>query len=171
MFVNPMAAAAFRVSSTFGPRTDPITGKTASHSGIDLAAPVGTPVVAMADGVVTRIQNEFQGGGAGNNVRVQHADGYECVYMHLHSIAVVEGQKVSAGTILGTVGSTGRSTGPHLHLSVYRDGVAVDPAPLIAWNVVKAGSRWYAGIFAAMGAITVVSLVLYSMNKARRETP
>lgn len=117
-----------RLSSTFGPRLHPITGEMRPHRGIDLAAPTGTPIAAMAAGTVT-----FAGwqNGYGNVVIIQHGDGTETRYAHQDTMGVSVGQEVAAGELIGTVGSTGRSTGPHLHLELRRDGDAVDPAPYL----------------------------------------
>jgi murein DD-endopeptidase MepM/ murein hydrolase activator NlpD len=117
-----------RVSSVFGPRTHPVTGTQRLHAGIDLAAPTGTPIGAAAGGTVS-----FAGvrGGYGNLVIVDHGDGTETRYAHQHTIGVRAGQTVAAGDVLGTVGSTGQSTGPHLHFELRRDGTPVDPAPLL----------------------------------------
>lgn len=116
------------MSSSFGPRVHPVTGEWKQHAGIDLAAPTGTPIGAAAAGTVT-----FAGvrGGYGNLVIVDHGDGTETRYAHQHTIAVRAGQQVAVGDLLGTVGSTGMSTGPHLHLEVRRNGRPVDPAPLL----------------------------------------
>lgn len=122
---NPVDA---RVSSAFGTRTHPISGERHHHAGVDFAAPAGTPVLAAADGVV-----EFAGqrGGYGNLVVLRHPDGTETRYAHQRDLAVRAGDRVEAGAPLGTVGSTGRSTGPHLHFELRRDGVPVDPLPLL----------------------------------------
>lgn len=122
---RPVAAP---LSSSFGPRVHPVTGEHKLHAGIDLAAPTGTPIGAAAGGTVT-----FAGvrGGYGNLVTVDHGDGTESRYAHQATIAVREGQRVTPGALLGTVGSTGMSTGPHLHFEFRRDGEPVDPAPLL----------------------------------------
>jgi murein DD-endopeptidase MepM/ murein hydrolase activator NlpD len=116
------------MSSGFGMRVHPVTGAKRLHAGIDLAAPTGTPIGAAAAGTVT-----FAGarGGYGNLVIVDHGDGTETRYAHQHTISVRAGQTVAAGDLLGTVGSTGQSTGPHLHFEFRRDGEPVDPAPLL----------------------------------------
>lgn len=116
------------VSSPFGPRVHPITGRQRLHAGVDLAAPTGTAIGAAAAGTVT-----FAGvrGGYGNLVIVDHGDGTETRYAHQHTIGVRAGQRVAPGDVLGTVGSTGASTGPHLHFEFRRDGQPVDPAPLL----------------------------------------
>jgi len=117
-----------RVTSAYGDRIHPTTGELDFHGGIDLAAPAGTPVRAAAAGTVS-----FSGrrGAAGNLVELQHGDGTSTSYAHLQSMRVAAGQTVAAGQVLGAVGSTGRSTGPHLHFTVERAGDAIDPAPLI----------------------------------------
>lgn len=117
-----------RISSRFGPRVHPVSGARHNHSGVDFAAPAGTPVRAAAAGTVT-----FAGqrGGYGNLVVVRHGDGTETWYAHQRDLGVRAGERVEVGAVLGTVGSTGRSTGPHLHLEVRRDGVPVDPLPLL----------------------------------------
>ena len=106
----------------------PVTGRRHDHAGVDFAAPAGTPIRAAAGGTVA-----FAGvrGGYGNLVILDHGDGMQTWYAHQRDVAVMEGQRVPAGGILGTVGSTGRSTGPHLHLEVRRDGEPVDPLPLL----------------------------------------
>lgn len=113
-----------RVSSAFGPRTHPITGERHEHSGIDFAAPAGSPVRAAGTGTVA-----FAGerGGYGNLVIIRHPDGAETYYAHQRDLAVRTGQIVAAGETIGTVGSTGRSTGPHLHFELRRGGRPVDP--------------------------------------------
>ncbi|MFN8601886.1 MAG: peptidoglycan DD-metalloendopeptidase family protein [Candidatus Binatia bacterium] len=127
--LNPIAG---RVSSTFGERRDPFTGAPEFHAGLDLAAPAGTPVRAAADGTV-----DFSGrrGDAGNLVEIEHADGTRTRYAHLDSMKVQAGETVRAGQVLGAVGSTGRSTGPHLHFAVERAGQLVDPKPLLEATV------------------------------------
>jgi len=115
------------VSSPYGERLDPITGEPAFHAGVDLAAPAGTPVQAAAAGEVV-----FSGrrGSAGNLVEIRHPDGAKTSYAHLHEIHVDVGETLGAGEVLGSVGTTGRTTGPHLHFSVEHDGRAVDPETL-----------------------------------------
>lgn len=113
-----------RVSSGFGSRRDPFHGHHRHHGGMDIAAPAGTPILAAAPGRVVRAGTA---GGYGLLVDIEHADGIVTRYAHQESIDVAVGQEVDAGTRIGTVGSTGRSTGPHLHLEVRRDGEPVDP--------------------------------------------
>lgn len=118
-----------RFSSRFGERIDPINHTRSLHPGLDIAAPMGAPVRAALDGKVVRAG---AAGTYGNLVVLKHADGSETRYAHLSAIAVKPGQTVTAGTHIGDVGSTGRSTGPHLHFEVRRDGRPVDPWPLLA---------------------------------------
>ncbi|WP_225882652.1 M23 family metallopeptidase [Thalassoporum mexicanum] len=123
---------AFPVTSNYGWRTHPITGEAAFHSGIDLGAPRGTPVLATKDGVV-----EFAGrsGGYGNLIELSHIS-FGTRYAHLDRILVQHGQPVKKGQQIGTVGSTGRSTGPHLHFEVLAPSIsgwaAIDPAPYLS---------------------------------------
>jgi len=121
-FTVPVADA--RLSSGFGMRFHPILGFSRMHQGVDLAAPLGTPIVAAAEGIV-----RFAGdhGGYGNFVQIQNDGGMGTGYGHMSGIVVRPGQVVRQGELIGYVGSTGLSTGPHCHFEVYRNGVAVDP--------------------------------------------
>ncbi|MDZ7707900.1 MAG: LysM peptidoglycan-binding domain-containing M23 family metallopeptidase [Trueperaceae bacterium] len=121
-FAWPLAGAP-RITSRFGWRNVSVGGNR-YHVGLDLGAPTGTPVLAVLDGTVLRA-GWF--GAYGYAVYVGHADGFETRYAHLSSIAVEPGQRVSRGTALGRVGSTGASTGPHLHFEVRQAGRALDP--------------------------------------------
>jgi len=116
------------VTSPFGPRTDPITGKSEFHEGIDLGAPYGAPIRAAAAGVVT-FAGQMQG--YGNIVIVQHPGGMETRYAHQSAMRVTKGQPVAAGEVIGAVGATGEATGPHLHFEVRLGGEPVDPAPYL----------------------------------------
>lgn len=118
-----------RASSAFGYRVDPFLRRPAFHAGLDLVAPEGAEVRATADGSVI-----FAGlnGGYGKMVEVRHAKGVTTRYGHLSAILVSPGEKVAAGDIIGRVGSTGRSTGPHLHYETRRAGTALDPAVFLA---------------------------------------
>ena len=116
-------------SSYWGWRASPFTGKRTFHGGIDMAANTGTPVYAALHGTVVAAgwDNTY-----GNFVRVKHHSGYTTLYAHLSKISVKKGASVGTETKLGEVGSTGLSTGPHLHFSVYKNGVSVNPQNL--WN-------------------------------------
>lgn len=120
---RPISAGA-EVSSKFGRRIDPFNGRVAAHTGMDFRAPKGMPVVATASGVVVKASHQ---GGYGNMVEVDHGNGIASRYAHLSSISASVGQRVSPGTRLGRVGSTGRSTGPHLHYEVRLSDHPVNP--------------------------------------------
>ena len=111
------------ITSQYGYRTDPITGETSYHSGTDIAAPEGSPILAAASGIVT-LANALDswGGGYGYYVRIDHGDGLETLYAHCSAICVTAGQQVGAGQVIGYVGQTGRATGNHLHFEVYLNG-------------------------------------------------
>lgn len=115
-----------RMSSGFGMRSHPVRGGRRMHKGIDLAAPTGTPVYATADGMVTLARS---GRGYGLYIKLDHGAELETRYAHLSRIAVAVGERVRKGEVIGYVGSTGWSTGPHLHYEVRVDGVAVNPIP------------------------------------------
>jgi murein DD-endopeptidase MepM/ murein hydrolase activator NlpD len=127
MLKTPLKFA--RVSSRFDrKRMHPVLHTVRAHLGVDYAAPVGTPVWAAADGVVS---HKAPSGGAGNLVLIRHADGVETAYMHLSKFAKIHvGQKIAAKTVIGYVGTTGLSTGPHLHFGVKKNGGYVDPTTL-----------------------------------------
>lgn len=113
-----------RVSSGFGERFHPVLGRRRMHSGVDVAARYGAPIVAAADGRVIRAG---WSGGYGRQVAVQHADGVKTSYSHMSRIAAAPGAQVRQGQVIGYVGSSGLSTGPHLHYEVYKDGRRVNP--------------------------------------------
>ena len=117
-----------RVSSAYGWRSDPLKGQTKFHGGIDLAAGYGTEVPAAAAGTVVTAQAQ---GGYGLTVVVRHPNGFESRYAHLSSLGVKVGDAVAQGQQLGRVGSTGRSTGPHLHFEVTEAGRRVDPEQFV----------------------------------------
>lgn len=122
LFAWPVRA---RFTSGFGMRADPFTGLPRFHNGIDLASSVGTPIRAAASGRVVHIETQI--GNYGRFVIIRHADGFQTLYAHLDSFDVRSGEYVSRGEIIGRMGNTGRSTGPHLHFSVIRNGVFIDP--------------------------------------------
>ncbi len=113
-----------RIASSFGERQDPINGEGAFHSGIDIDAPYGTPVRAAAEGIVS---GAAMGAGYGLEVLLDHGHSVQTVYGHLSSIAVLAGQHVTRGQVIGYVGQTGRATGPHLHYEVRVHSVPVNP--------------------------------------------
>lgn len=123
-----------RLGSAFGNRIDPFNGHLAFHSGLDFAAPTGTQVRAAAGG---RIQAAGVLGGYGYRVEVDHGNALVTRYAHLSRIFVREGQVVTPGQPLGAVGSTGRSTGAHLHFEVLRDGQFVDPQRFLALGTLE----------------------------------
>jgi murein DD-endopeptidase MepM/ murein hydrolase activator NlpD len=113
-----------RLTSRYGYRRDPFTGKRAFHTGVDLANRVGTKVLAAREGKVS-----FVGGrsGYGNVVIIMHSFGYRTVYAHLSDAIVTRGQRVQRGQTIGHIGNTGRSTGPHLHFEVWLKNRLIDP--------------------------------------------
>ena len=121
--VTPVAGV---MTSTFGPRKHPILGTVRIHKGVDWAAPVGTPVMAAFDG---EISFQGDGGSYGNLVKITHANGRETRYAHMQKFAIASGvgTKVKAGDVIGYIGTTGLSTGPHLHFELYQNGEAIDP--------------------------------------------
>ncbi len=123
-----------RVTSSYGMRTHPLLGYARMHKGVDIGAPYGTPIYAANDGVVS-----FAGRnrGYGNFVKLNHAGGVASGYGHMSRIAVSRGSRVARGQVIGYVGSTGLSTGPHLHWEVWRNGVAVNPRAVSMSSVVR----------------------------------
>ena len=121
LFIYPIQG---RLTSPFGYRSDPFTGARSFHSGIDLAAPTGTSVKATLDGRIaeTGFNRIF-----GNYVIITHDRGYQSLYGHLSAVYVKRGQYVTQGAVVGAVGNTGYSTGPHLHLSIYKNGNLINP--------------------------------------------
>jgi murein DD-endopeptidase MepM/ murein hydrolase activator NlpD len=112
------------LSSNFGRRTDPFTGKKSYHRGIDFAGKPGSDVIAVASGIVTRSK---YASGYGNVVEIRHADGYTTLYGHNQENLVREGEVVSKGQTIALLGSTGRSSGPHVHFEVHRNDKIVNP--------------------------------------------
>ena len=114
-----------RITSTFGHRENPFGGSNVeTHKGLDISGPLGSPVKAMAEGTV-----EFAGrrGGFGNCIMLKHANGFETLYGHLSRIRVTVGDKIKIGQTIGNIGSTGRSTGPHLHYEIHKNGQQINP--------------------------------------------
>ena len=115
----------FRLSSPFGYRDDPIYGGTRLHEGQDIGSVTGNPVYATGDGVIEKVEFKFTG--YGNQIVINHGFGYETRYAHLSRIDVAEGMKVKRGDLIGAVGSTGKSTSPHLHYEVLYRGEHTNP--------------------------------------------
>lgn len=123
---NGMPVLDTRMTSSYGMRDHPVLARRANHQGVDLASPTGTPIYATADGIVSRA-NRFSSYGL--YVSIEHGGEMQTRFAHMSSLAVHSGEQVRKGDIIGYVGSTGRSTGPHLHYEVRIAGVAVDPRP------------------------------------------
>ena len=141
--------ANLQLTSSFGVRSDPFRGTAAMHAGIDIPGKIGTPIYATADGIVARAE---RAGGYGNLVSVNHGKGIETRYGHLSRIMVAENTKVVRGQIIGLMGSTGRSTGSHLHYEVRIEGRAVNPMPYMqSETMVAARPLPVAGQSVAMG--------------------
>jgi murein DD-endopeptidase MepM/ murein hydrolase activator NlpD len=139
----PLAAP---ISSSYGYRADPFTGATRFHAGVDIAAAYGREVPSAGGGQVVVAGEQ---GGYGNTVVIDHGNGIRTRYAHLSSVQVEVGARVNAGTVVGRVGSSGRSTGPHLHFEVLQDGQPVNPA--------VAATR-YAGLLKIQGAAADLSV-------------
>ena len=114
-----------RMASGYGWRSDPFTKARKKHEGMDFSAPVGTPVYASGDGLVTRADQNSAG--YGKHIRIDHGFGYISLYGHLSNYNVRKGQKVKRGDLIGFVGNTGRSQGPHLHYEIYKNNSAINP--------------------------------------------
>lgn len=127
LFIKPIAGA-YRLTSPYGYRADPFTGVRSFHTGIDMAIATGTPILASMDGkIATAGWNNVYG----NYVIITHDNGYQTLYAHMQKYVVATGQKVTQGTTIGYVGSTGYSTGPHLHFSVYKNSKLIDPMTVL----------------------------------------
>lgn len=123
LFKDPLGVP-WRLTSNYGYRADPFTGVKSFHTGIDMAAPLGTNIKAsMAGTIAAASYNQVYG----NYVIISHSGGYQTLYAHMATISVKLGQKVNQGTVVGKLGSTGYSTGPHLHFTVYKNGQLIDP--------------------------------------------
>ena len=127
LFVCPLRGR-YRITSRYGWRNDPFTRNRSFHNGLDMAIVRGTPVFAALPGLVvsTGWSTVY-----GNHVIIKHHSGYQTLYGHLNSIMTSKGRFVSTSTQIGTVGSTGRSTGPHLHFTVYKNGATIDPSKVL----------------------------------------
>lgn len=125
--INPVEA--MRFSSQYGYRTDPFQGRRKNHKGLDIPGPIGTPIYATADGTIGRAQWVS---GYGKYVEVEHGNAIQTRYGHMSALNVVSGQRVRQGEIIGFMGSTGRSTGSHLHYEVRIAGEPVNPMSFLA---------------------------------------
>lgn len=127
LFTWPLKGS-WRLTSNYGRRADPFTGVTSFHTGIDMAMPSGTPVYSSMSGKIESVgyTNIF-----GNYVIIKHVNGYQTLYAHLTKSLVKSGQNVAQGAKIGLVGSTGYSTGPHLHFTVFKNGKLVDPMTVL----------------------------------------
>lgn len=126
---SAMPLGQYEITSSFGKRTDPFSKELKHHFGIDLKAPSGTPVLATADGKVVSVEN--QPNGYGKFVIIEHDDNYQTKYAQLSEFKVTIGSEVKKGNVIGLVGSSGRSTAPHLHYEVIHNGKRIDPAKTI----------------------------------------
>ncbi|MBK7161457.1 MAG: M23 family metallopeptidase [Sphingomonadales bacterium] len=124
--INPVES--MRMTSQYGYRTDPFQGRRKNHKGLDIAGPIGTPIYATADGIIGRAQWVS---GYGKYVEVEHGNAIQTRYGHLSAMNVYSGQRVRKGDIIGFMGSTGRSTGSHLHYEVRIAGEPVNPTSFL----------------------------------------
>lgn len=151
------------LTSNFGMRFHPILGFSRMHQGVDFGAPMGAPIVAATDGVVS-----FAGrhGGHGNYVRLNHSGGIATGYAHMSRIIAKVGERVRQGQLIGYVGSTGLSTGPHLHYEVYRNGKPINPTSMKFTTVQQLAGRELANFKAKLG-----NLLSVRVANAAQETP
>ncbi len=124
--IQPLASKDLRrIGSYFGYRTDPFYKVSKFHAGIDFCASSGTPIHATGDGMVVKVERER--GGYGNSIVIDHGFSYQTLYAHMSKIIVQRGQIVKRGQLVGLVGNTGKSTAPHVHYEVYKNGTPIDP--------------------------------------------
>jgi murein DD-endopeptidase MepM/ murein hydrolase activator NlpD len=124
--IQPVANANLkRMASGYGWRIDPVYGVTKFHAGMDFAAPTGTEIYATGKGRVVKV--DYTTGGYGNRIIVDHGYGYQTLYAHMSAFAVKQGETVQRGQVIGYVGNTGKSVGPHLHYEVHKNGEKVNP--------------------------------------------
>jgi murein DD-endopeptidase MepM/ murein hydrolase activator NlpD len=128
-WTTPVPKGEYRITSDFGPRPSPGGIGSTNHKGLDFAAPIGTAARAAAAGTVTAVKGVAASGGFGNLIIIDNGGGISTYYAHLSAVDVAAGQRVTPGLLIGKVGSTGYSTGPHLHFEVRRDGVPIPPRP------------------------------------------
>ncbi|MEM9424724.1 MAG: M23 family metallopeptidase, partial [Spirochaetota bacterium] len=118
------------ITSPFGNRRDPITGRKSYHDGLDIRSPYGAPVYSVANGTVLNL-GESKLYGLFVKIRLDTDKDYVALYGHLTAVLVHEGQRINAGEVIGNSGQSGRSTGPHLHLTIFHKGKTIDPGPLL----------------------------------------
>lgn len=118
-----------KITSKYGNRIHPVTGVKKFHNGIDIAAPTGTHVLAPASG---KVINRYYNSTGGNQLIIKHDNGFQTGYAHLHKIHVSVGDRVEQGELIAEVGNTGASTGAHLHLTMRKNGVLVDPLEVLS---------------------------------------
>ena len=127
LFMVPITSK-FRWTSPYGWRADPFTGVRSFHTGTDMACPEGTPILAAMSGRISEVGNNRT---YGNYIIINHGNGYQTVYAHMSKAISKKGQWVTQGSKIGLVGSTGYSTGPHLHFMVYKNGNRIDPMTVL----------------------------------------
>ncbi|WP_420853326.1 peptidoglycan DD-metalloendopeptidase family protein [Sphingobium estronivorans] len=157
-----------RMSSGFGMRRHPILGYTRMHAGVDFAAPYGSPIYAVTDGVVSYAGRH---GGHGNYVRLDHGHGLATGYAHMSRIAASPGQRVRQGQVIGYVGSTGLSTGPHLHYELYRSGRVVNPLSVRFTTTSQLAGRELAAFRARLGQLKSLRVGLPVQMAQKSATP
>jgi murein DD-endopeptidase MepM/ murein hydrolase activator NlpD len=155
-----------RMGSKFGRRTHPVFGHAHNHNGQDISAPRGTPIRASAAGVVRK---SWHGARGGNQILVDYPGiGFTFGYAHLDRRLVSQGQRVAAGTTIGTVGNTGVSTGPHLHFTVRRiGGVPIEPLAVLRGLAAQAAPVAAGGAVAVLGALAVLAGGVYAVRRLR----
>ncbi|MEQ8553283.1 MAG: M23/M56 family metallopeptidase [Cyclobacteriaceae bacterium] len=159
--ISPIERSAIhRVTSGFGQRMNPSTNKMQPHLGIDLSADTGDDVMVTADGKVTAADYESD---YGNHIKVDHGNGYETLYAHLHELKVSAGESVKMGDVIGSVGNTGKSTRPHLHYEVIKDGKHVDPKTFIPDIQTKIG-RNERNVFVPRGTSKSMKWVRFTID-------
>jgi len=131
--ILPISTKKLKSTSSFGMRRNPVLGKVMMHTGMDFSAETGTDIYATGDGTVIKI--EYNNGGYGRMVTIDHGFGIISRYAHMSGFAVLEGSEVKRGNIIGYVGNTGRSAGPHLHYEVLKNGVHVNPINYFSYDL------------------------------------
>ena len=164
--MHPLGAQSFRRSSGYGYRVHPVTGSDHLHNGVDYAASEGTDVYAASPGVVSKVASDSS---SGNYVEIDHGDGRSTLYLHLLNYATQLGAQVAEGDLIGAVGSTGRSTGAHLHFMLKLNGETTDPEPYITrtWASYAVNYWWVAII--TLG--TLLGALMYRRKFGQVELP